>query len=451
MSVLTPRHVVLLLYGSRGDVQPGICLGAELRRRGYRVTAAVPPNLADFARSAGLDAVVSIGRDTARQWSSEEALDAQRSRNPLRRIMFAIDTVRDGIAAFDDALVSALVCDEPSIRGVDLLIAAPLCQARGLALAERLGVPLAVVRYAPMSESGVIGPLPGITDQLSAAGKRRSWRAYDRVVWWATRHSENGFRRRIGLRAVRTPCADRLTVLQVPQIQAYDPAIASELAAEWARGPAIKPIVGFFELSDEIRAALGELTDGDTELTRWLAAGEPPVFVGFGSMPVADPLATRDIIVDAARRVGLRCVVALGGAPQGVVDEVGSDVYHVGAVNHSWLLPRCAAAVHHGGAGTTAATLRAGIPTVIYSFTAEQPFWAGRVAALGVGVGRRFSALTPQLAFDDLTVALSPRVRTNAARLATTMITSDDALRAAADVVESQLSSPAGRYPAGLS
>lgn len=444
----TPRaggaHVAMVLYGSRGDVQPGVCLAIELVRRGHRVSVAVPPNLVDFARSAGLGVVVPVGRDTDRQWSSDEARHAQRSRNPLTRLRFALATVRDGIGAFDDAMVASFLADDASITGVDMVIAAPLCQARALALAERFSVPLCVLRYAPMSECGITGPLGPLTDPLSPVGKRRAWRVYDRLVWWATRHGENRFRRRIGRRPAHTPCPDRLAVARVPQIQAYDPAIAPGLSAEWAAGQAVKPIVGFLDLPSGSRVGLAETSHADGELREWLAAGDPPVFVGFGSMPVTDPATVRTTIAAAARHLGVRCVFGFGQKPGPDADD--QHVYHVGRVDHSWLFPQCAAVIHHGGAGTTAAALRAGVPAAVYSFTAEQPFWAERMRALGVGTGRAFSSLTEARVIDDLSTVLTARTRAAAADFADRMITGPDAVQAAADIVEERL--PA-RIPAG--
>lgn len=442
-------HLVFLLYGSRGDVQPGLCLALESARRGHRVTVAVPPNLVPLATAAGVGEVVPIGADTDRQWTSDEALDAQRSAHPLRQAKFAIDTARAGIAAFDDAMMTTFLGDDPTITGVDALIAAPLCQARGLAVAERLGVPLTVLRYAPMSENALIGPIPGVTDGWTPQWTRRAWRIHDGAVWSVMRHGENRFRQRAGLRPVRTSCAQRLNLAQIPQIQAYDPGIVPGLAEQWRTGPSIKPVVGFLDLPSHARATLDETSGADADLVRWLDAGEPPLFVGFGSMPIADPAATRAMIAAAARRHGMRCVFAVGGrsGAQGVSSDSGvssgadesSDSYDVAAVNHSWLLPRCSAVVHHGGAGTTAAGLRAGIPAIVYSFTAEQPFWAGRIADLGLGTGRRFTRLTAETMFDDLTVARSESVRTAAAAFAATMIISDRAVRTAADIVDARL------------
>ena len=154
-------------------------------------------------------------------------------------------------------------------------------------------------------------------------------------------------------------------------------------------------------------------------------------------MPVGDKDKVIEIVSAAAKQLTLRCIFSLG-RPAGI-DEHDPDIFHVGSVDHSWLLPRCVAAVHHGGAGTTAATLRAGIPSVIYAFTAEQPFWARRVSALGLGVGRRFREFGDDHVRSDLGVVLDPSTRAAATEFAATMISPQAAVSAAADIVAETL------------
>ncbi|MGW0037426.1 glycosyltransferase [Gordonia sp. NPDC003376] len=432
---MSTAHVVFLLYGSRGDIQPGVCLATELLRRGLRVTAVVPPNLVDFVASAGVPTVHPVGRDTDRQWSSDTALDAQRSRNPLTKVRFAIDTVIDGIRSFDDGLIRLFVdVDQttgmPQVHDVDRLVVAPICQARGMALADRLGVELTVLRFAPMSANRNHGPL-GLTHRLGPQATLAAWRVYDRVVWSSTRHGENRFRRRLGLASMHQPCPDRLAARRIVQIQAYDPAIVPGLGDEWGT---LKPIIGFLDLAARDRQHLAEVSGHDSDLTAWLAGGSAPVYVGFGSMPIADPDRIAEIFYSVAAEFDLRLILALGGSPG--PDPQRPGVYHVGAVDHSWLFPRCAAVVHHGGAGTTAAVLRSGTPGVIYAFTAEQPFWANRISALGVGVGRRFSALCHSTVRDDLRGVRTSEIQDTAKEFAALMVTPQRAVETAAELVE---------------
>lgn len=439
--------VAVVLYGSRGDVQPGVCLALELQARGVRTSVVAPPNHVDFARIAGVYEVYPIGLDSHAAWSSPEAQSAQRSSNPLVRVRFALTTVRAGFRAFDDSLTTLFIENSadgtgPELADVDALVVAPLCQDRGLAIAERLGVPMTILRYGPMSENGVLGALPGLTDGWSASWKRRSWRIADALTWLATGWNENGFRSRLGLPRVWRPLPRRLDRAKVPQIQAFDPALVPGLADEWG---ALRPIVGYFDLAAENRRELDGIGVGDTDsgardLVEWLDAGDPPVFITFGSMPLGDADGVVARLRHGVRSAGRRCLVAVAGCAHAAgPDSADPDVYYVAAVNHSAILPRCVAAVHHGGAGTTAAVLRAGLPMFICAVTADQPFWGQRITELGVGSAIRLKSLTDVSAADGIARMLDPTIRDAARELGAFLVSPEKAVATAADIIESRL------------
>ncbi len=159
------------------------------------------------------------------------------------------------------------------------------------------------------------------------------------------------------------------------------------------------------------------------ELVDFLESGSPPVYVGFGSMNKTDPEELTDIVLRALERTGRRGVLVTGWG--GISNSALPDtVFAVDEVPHDWLFKRVEAAVHHGGAGTTAASLRAGIPTIVVPFFADQPFWGRRVAELGVGpepiprrsltVGRLTNAIQRATADGDMkskAAALGQRIR----------------------------------------
>ncbi|TFI44706.1 glycosyltransferase [Rhodococcus sp. 1R11] len=432
-------RIGIMLYGSRGDIQPGVCLALELQARGARPIVAVPPNLVDFATSVGVLSVLPLGLDTHTAWSSDEANTA-RSRNPIAKMKFALATVRAGFRAFDDALVQLFLDEDAPMSGVDALVVSPLGQDRALALSHKLEIPLAVLRFGPMSENGVLGAIPGLTSSWSATWKRRSWRIADRITWWATGWNENAFRRRIGLPRARSPLPSRLSEFGVLQIQAFDPVIVPGLAEEWG---ADKPIVGFFDLPRRERAGLDEAVltptpDGRSvsstdSLADWLAAGPPPVFVGFGSMPLTDPDQLIETVRRAGQLTGNRCLIAIGDRRG--PDSADPDVFFVGNVDHAAVFPHCSAVVHHGGAGTTAAAMRAGLPMVICTVTADQPFWGARITELGIGRAMKLSAITAEKLGDALGAALEPETVVAAAALGSSMVPPDEAVAYAADLI----------------
>ncbi|WP_238423495.1 glycosyltransferase [Gordonia sp. 'Campus'] len=431
---MSTPHISILLYGSRGDIQPGICLALELRLRGHRVSVLVPPNLAGLARAVGLSDVSEIGLDSDTAWSSAEARSARGSRNPLSRIRFAVSTVLGGFDALDADLERLFLREGAPLAGTDLLVVAPLCQDRGTALTQRLGIPMTVLRFGPMSVNGCIGAVPGPTDSWSPEWKRRSWRVADRLTWTMTGWNENRFRRRVGLNPASRPLPRRLDDNGTRQIQAYDPAMVPGLADEWDER---RPVVGFLDLPSTNRAGIAEAGADAPELASWLDAGDPPLFITFGSMPIIDPPALLARWRAAARVLGVRCLIAAGDARG--VDPDDPDVFYAGGVDHASVLPRCVAAVHHGGAGTTAAGLRAGLPTLICAVTADQPFWGQRVRALGVGESVRLSTFTDDEALARLRHVLADETRSAAATFARRMIPPDKAAAAAADICESVL------------
>jgi UDP:flavonoid glycosyltransferase YjiC (YdhE family) len=168
------------------------------------------------------------------------------------------------------------------------------------------------------------------------------------------------------------------------------------------------------------------------ELAGFLAAGPPPVYVGFGSMVPADPVRTDAVVRSALRRAGLRGVLA--GDPAHAPQD--DDVLVVNDVPHAWLFPRMAAVVHHGGAGTTAAGMRAGVPTIVCPFFGDQPYWGERVAALGAGPRPLpVKGLTAgHLAASLQRATGSERVRAAAARLGE-RLSAEDGVGAACDVL----------------
>ncbi|HKI38891.1 MAG TPA: nucleotide disphospho-sugar-binding domain-containing protein, partial [Mycobacterium sp.] len=179
-----------------------------------------------------------------------------------------------------------------------------------------------------------------------------------------------------------------------------------------------------------------ELTTGaDDEIVSWIAAGTPPIYFGFGSMPVESPAEAVAMISAACAELGERALICSGasdfsGAPQ------GDHVKVVGAVNHAAVFPACRAVVHHGGAGTTSAGMRAGVPTLILWIAFDQPIWAGVVERLKVGAGRRFSKTNRECLVADLRRILAPEYVTRAREIASRMTKPAASVTIAADLLE---------------
>lgn len=409
------------LMGSRGDVQPALPVALELRRRGHEVAVGVAPNLVPLAARLGLDPV-AVGLDSGALLTSETVRRDKHSVNPRtwvrahqRMATYGWTELREGILGLSEQL-----------GGADAIVVGLLGQEVGSAVAEALGCGFAALHYFPVRPNGVV-PLVG-------RGGPRVQRALGEAVlgvrWALTRAGENEQRRALGLAPAVVRLQERLRDRGAIEVQAYDPLLVPGLPEQWGIN---RPFAGFLALADQDRAALGEGCDDAVDA--WLRAGDPPVYVGFGSMPVRDPAALLASVSGACADLGLRALVSAGWNSFEATD-VGDHVRVVGPVDHATVLPRCVAAVHHGGAGTTAAVLRAGIPSVVGWYSADQPIWGRLLERAGVGTSRGVSSLDRPTLRTALDEVLRPQVRARASDLGARLVAPEVAVKAAADAVE---------------
>jgi UDP:flavonoid glycosyltransferase YjiC (YdhE family) len=176
-------------------------------------------------------------------------------------------------------------------------------------------------------------------------------------------------------------------------------------------------------------------TNTDEEVASWIAAGTPPICFGFGSVGVESAADTLAMIGSVCAQLGERALICAAGTDFSNVPH-SEDVKVVGVMNYAAALPACRAFVHHGGAGTTNAGLRAGLPTLILWTLPDQAAWGARVKRLKVGAGRRFSATTEKSLVADLRTILAPQYLTRARELATRMTKPAESVATAADLVE---------------
>jgi UDP:flavonoid glycosyltransferase YjiC (YdhE family) len=175
--------------------------------------------------------------------------------------------------------------------------------------------------------------------------------------------------------------------------------------------------------------------DTDDEVASWIAAGSPPIYFGFGSMPVQSPADAIAMITDVCAELGERALIC-SGVWDLEATPPADHVKLVRTVNHAAVFPTCRAVVHHGGAGTTAASVRAGVPTLILWVGADQPFWGTQVARLKVGVSQRFSRMTRDSLKAALRTVVAPQYVSRARDVATQMTKPATSVATAADLLE---------------
>jgi sterol 3beta-glucosyltransferase len=415
-------RLVMAVNGSRGDVQPAVALGGELESRGHDVTMLVPPDLVDFSAATGLT-TESYGGSTREVLDSDLVRERMRSRDPRTRLRAVTElTVRGG------RLMQQQLLD--TTEGADAIIAGSAGQERAHNVAHVRGLPHIPVHLCPLRRNGSTSLLTHVGLDLPAPIARASWSVAERILWWAGRSAENALRDDLGLDAVREPFAAQITATGVPEIQAYDPALFPSLPDEWG---ADRPLVGFFTLSPEHREGVGDQATAD--LLPWIDAGIPPVYVGFGSMMPADPDDLAEVFRTVAAELGIRLLVSGGWSDfmSGITDD---RIRAVGHVDHDTILPLCAAAVHHGGAGTVAAGLRAGIPAVVTWVGADQPIWGAAISKAGVGASLPMSRIDRTRLLHALRSALAGETAERARALGNDLVEPKRAVATAADVIE---------------
>ena len=350
-------RVLVGAFGTRGDVQPLLVVSQALKARGHDVVLAVPPEADSLARGMGL-APHLVGLNF-------EAVSKRIASGSMRDQLAVLSQLRGQVEVHFDAL-------ESLAHGVDLVLGASVFIA-GTSLAERARVPYVYVALSPTmldspDSAGPLLPWQGLPRWLNRLG----WWVTHRVWNVATLGPLNRARKKLGLAPVKNVWRQ---VLGEHPLLATDPTLGPVPSGHPV--PVSQP--GALLLEDA-----GALS---AETEAFLAAGPPPVYVGFGSMSDPHPERTTRRIVEAVKRAGVRAVVSRGWAGLGV-DDAPRDVLHfAGPEPHSKLFPRCAAVVHHGGAGTTHAAARAGVPQLVLPQVLDQFFWRRRTVELGVNPG----------------------------------------------------------------
>ena len=402
-------------YGSRGDVEPSVAVGRELLRRGHDVCMAVPPDLVSFAEAAGLATVpygpiveALLNEDFVRNFWT------QLFRNPIR----SLRELWEPIARYwgeTSATLTSLA------DGADLLSTGLNFEQAAANVAEYYDIPLIALHHFPMRANGQLVPsLP--SPLVRSAGTLSEW-----LFWRSTHKVEDTQRRELGLPKATGPSPRRIAERKSLEIQAYDEFCFPGLAAEWAKWDGRRPFIG--TLTMELT------TDADDEVASWSAAGTPPICFATGSIPVESPADTVEMISAACAQLGERALVCFGGTDFSHLPHF-DHVKVVGPVNYAATFPACRAVVHHGGSGTTAASLRAGIPTLILWSSADQPYWGNQLKRLKVGTARRFSTTTHESLVADLRRILAPQYAIRARELATRMTTPAKSVAKAADLFE---------------
>jgi vancomycin aglycone glucosyltransferase len=385
-------RVLLSTYGSRGDVEPVVGLAVRLRELGAEVRVCAPPDFAERLAGVGVP-MVPVGPS-----ASELTVAAPPPSSLPERAAQLIASQFDAVTA--------------AAEGCDVLVATGMLPtaAGALSVAEKLGIRSVSVTFqqltlpsphhAPLAYPGRPLP-PEVTD--------------NRVLWELDAENVNAL---FGEALNKNRVANGL--LPVDDVRGYvlgdRPWLATDpILDPWPATPDLDVVqTGAWIVPDERPLP--------ADLEAFLDAGTPPVYVGFGSMPMHASADVAEVAIEAVRAQGRRVVVLHGWAELAPIDD-RDDCFVVGEVNHQALFGRVAAVVHHGGSGTTMTATRSGAPQVVVPQATDQPYWAGRVADLGIGVAHDGPTPTFESLSAALKSALTDETRARATAVAATIRT----------------------------
>jgi sterol 3beta-glucosyltransferase len=360
-------EVSIVASGTRGDVQPYIALGQGLSSAGYDVRLLASENFEPLAVEAGLS-FCSTGESIETILQSDEWRAVTESGNFLRILRQMQREMKKRVNQLAQQLPGFL-------EGSDLIITGMSGLGGVFTIAEAFKIPLIqayVVPFSPTRElaAPLVAKLP-----FGRLLNRPSFHLMRQMFWQTSKMSDTATRQILGLPKGSFWGPYRsLKQRRVPALYGYSQHVLPR-PTDWTDN---EMITGYWFLDEP------EGWQPPADLVAFLNAGQAPVYIGFGSMGSRDPQEAGTIAVEALQRTGQRGVLAAGWGGL-KASEVPETIHLIESLPHSWLFPRMAAVVHHGGAGTTAAGLRAGVPSVIIPFMGDQPFWGRRVAELGVG------------------------------------------------------------------
>lgn len=369
--------IFIVTLGTRGDVQPYVALGKGLIAAGHKVMVCAPSSFKNFVTEHGLQ-YGYMDNEILKLIDSDAGRDAVEDSTNLLAWLKTYATLIRQVKPMQAQMVQDAGKAAAQFQP-DLIIYHPKAMA-GPHLAEKYSVPRIMSVPLPIFTATAEFPsmvFPGW--KLGDWYNRITYTLSVKLAWMQYRGTVNPWRKNaLGLAAAANSFDEMVldNGQPTPTIYPYSQHVVPR-PSDWPE-TTISPGYWFLDRLDEWQPP--------ADLLAFLEAGPPPVYVGFGSMAGKDPAKKAKIAIDALKKSGHRGLIATGWGGL-TIDSLPETIFKIDAAPHDWLFDRVTAVVHHGGAGTTAAGLRAGKPTIICPFMGDQPFWGKRVVALGVGAG----------------------------------------------------------------
>ncbi|KAF9569834.1 UDP-Glycosyltransferase/glycogen phosphorylase [Agrocybe pediades] len=419
-------HFTFLTIGSRGDVQPYIALSKGLMADGHRCRIATHGEFKEWIESHGIE-FGYVGGDPA-----------ELMRICIENGTFTVSFLKEGLLKFRGWLDDLLKTSWEACQGTDVLVESPSAMG-GYHIAEALAIPYFRAFTMTWTRTRAYPHAFAVPERkMGGSYNYMSYVMFDQVFWRAQAGQINRWRR--NLLHLGPTNLDKMEPHKIPFLYNFSPHVVPPPLdwPEWIR------VTGYWFLDDaEVSAQKWNPPDSLIQfIENARKTGHKLVYIGFGSIVVPDPKAMTHSVIEAVLRSGVHAILSKGWSDrlQAKSSEAAEpeeplppEIYPISSVPHDWLFQRIDAACHHGGAGTTGASLRAGIPTVIRPFFGDQFFWADRVEALGVGTGVR--KLTTSNLADALSAATSDAKQIARAKLVGEQIRAEDGVATAIESI----------------
>jgi sterol 3beta-glucosyltransferase len=420
-------RITMAALGTRGDVQPMIALGKGLQAAGHTIRVIAGENFANWVQSYGFEFIGTVDME-ALMTSENGVAWSQGSDNPRQQLRHMKNLLNE----YGEGMVQSVY---RSCQDADLLMSGFVSDSLVQAMSEKYGIPQISAMLQPYrpTRSGAASMVPIIKRGSSILNL---WFGYfiERQLWSVSSDITNHLRTDLlGLPAHNASSYAR-ALHRIPAIQGFSRYVVPP-AADWDDH---MYTTGYWFLDEDWQPS--------ADLLRFLENGPAPVYLGFGSMSTRKPEETLHMAVEALQRSGQRGVFARGWS--GIeASHLPDTVFMLDKAPHSWLFPRMAGVVHHGGAGTTAAGLHAVVPAFIVPHMSDQPYWARRVYELGVGVKpvERPKLTTDKLAEGIRALTTDARMKQAAAQLGEKIRQEDgveNAVQAVERILKRKVSSP---------
>ncbi|KAI7962975.1 hypothetical protein MJO28_001069 [Puccinia striiformis f. sp. tritici] len=469
-------HITCLTIGSRGDVQPYIALCQKLQLDGHTCRIASHGEYRKWVEGYGIE-YVEIGGDPA-----------ELMKICVDNGMFTLGFLKEAFSKFRGWLDELLVSSLDACQGTDLLIESPSTMA-GIHIAEALQIPYFRAFTMPWTRTKEYPHAFAVPDRKMGSGYNyMTYTVFDQVFWKAMSGQVNKWRKeKLGLRSTTY---EKLEVHKVPFLYNFSPSIVPAPLDwyEWIHvtgywfidehdpnkliSPSKSVTINESLIDPQTSPSSSPIPKSNTEKPSW----DPPkellafldrahsqnkkvVYIGFGSIVVPDPEATTKVIIESVKSAGVYAIISKGWSErlssnsavkkgkQAMTSSTGANnseeeteqqedrsmIYQINSIPHDWLFPRIDAVCHHGGAGTTGASLKAGIPTIIKPFFGDQFFWAERVETLGIGSGIR--KLTIKNLSNALVHATSDLTQISRAKIVGDLIRNEDGAAKAVECI----------------